>query len=290
MKRNLLIVGCGDVARRALPGLTKTFEVTALARTPESAAAVAKLGVRVVQGDLDRPETLQPEVWRAHSVLHCAPPQSDGSTDARTRSLLEALGRGMVPQRFVYLSTTGVYGDCAGDRVDETHALNPQSDRAHRRVDAERQLETFAAAHGARLTILRVPGIYAEDRLPLERLKRGTVALRPEDDVYTNHIHARDLAAIVVRAVEPNAPCGVFNASDDSEIRMGDYFDLVADRFHLPRPPRVDRAEALRRLSPELVSFMSESRRLDNGRLKLNLGVRLQFPTVYEGVPVAGVV
>jgi nucleoside-diphosphate-sugar epimerase len=163
--------------------------------------------------------------------------------------------------------------------------VNPATPRAARRVDAERAVAEWGAATGVAIVILRVPGIYAADRLPVERLKRGTPALRAEEDVYTNHVHADDLAAICVRALEADAPAGIYNASDDSELRMGEWFDLVADRFGLPRPPRVSRAEAARTISPMLLSFMSESRRLVNRRLKDVLGVRLQYPTVFDGVP-----
>jgi nucleoside-diphosphate-sugar epimerase len=131
---------------------------------------------------------------------------------------------------------------------------------------------------------LRVPGIYAADRLPLERLRAGTPVLRAEDDVYTNHIHADDLAMIVARALEDEAPAGVFNANDDSGLKMGEWFDLVADLYGLPRPPRIPRSEAAGKIPPGLLSFMSESRRLDNRRLKQVLGVRLRYPTVHEGL------
>ena len=285
MRRKLFIVGCGDIASRALPALSATFEVSALARSPASAAALRERGVHAVSGDLDRPDTLDAAGWHAESLLHCAPPQRTGNTDERTRHLIDALAAAMVPRRLVYLSTSGVYGDCGGDWVDESRPLAPQSDRARRRVDAEQCLEAFCNERNVKLTILRVPGIYAADRLPVERLKRGTVALRAEDDVFTNHIHAEDLAAIVGRALEDDAPTGIFNASDDSALRMADYFDLVADRFGLARPPRVPRAEALARLSPEMASFMAESRRLVNRRLKEVLGVKLAYPSVFEGVP-----
>jgi nucleoside-diphosphate-sugar epimerase len=281
----LLIVGCGDVARRALPALTQSCAVAALARSPESLQALEELGLHAIPGDLDRPETLAGDSWAADCILHCAPPQREGSVDSRTRNLLDALEGAMVPQRFVYLSTSGVYGDCRGERVDEARPINPQSPRALRRVDAESQLASWCSRRGTRLTILRVPGIYAADRLPLQRLRSGTVALRPEDDVYTNHIHADDLAGVVATALAANAPGGIFNATDDSEILMGDFFDLVADRFGLPRPPRASRAEVLAQVSSDLASFMAESRRLSNRRLKEGLGVRLRYPTVYEGVP-----
>jgi nucleoside-diphosphate-sugar epimerase len=191
----------------------------------------------------------------------------------------------MLPRRFVYLSTSGVYGDCAGEWVDETRPPNPHTERALRRLDAERALVEWGERNEVEILILRVPGIYALERLPLERLARGTPALRTEQDVYTNHIHADDLAGILVAALESIRARGVYNASDDGPMKMGDFFDLVADRAGLARPARISREEAVRLLPPELVSFMSESRRLSNRRMKAELGVRLRYPTVADGVP-----
>lgn len=207
--------------------------------------------------------------------------------DSRTRNLIAALSAksgAMLPRRFVYISTSGVYGDCAGERVDETRSPRPQTDRAARRLDAEKALSEWGARDRFEVVILRVPGIYASDRLPTDRIARGTPALRAEDDVYTNHIHADDLAAILVAALEAPRASGVYNASDDSTIRMGDWLDQVADHAGLARPPRISRAEASRRLPSELLSFMSESRRLSNERMKAGLGVRLRYPTVAEGL------
>jgi nucleoside-diphosphate-sugar epimerase len=267
----LLIAGYDDIARRAAPRLEARYAVQPLSR---------RHGF-----DLDRPETLA-GLRGADAVLHCAPPPNTGTQDTRTRHLLAALAKGRIlTARVVYVSTSGVYGDCGGARVDESRAVHPQTDRARRRVDAERQLAQWCSERGVVLVILRVPGIYAADRLPLERLRAGTPVLRAEEDVYTSHVHAQDLAAIVVRALEDAAPAGTYNASDDSEIRMGDWFDLVAERAGLPPPPRIARAEAAGRIAPELLSFMSESRRLANRRMKEILGVRLRFPTVFEGVP-----
>ena len=271
--KKLLIAGYGDIARRAAPRLEARFAVQPLSRHHGF--------------DLDRPETLSADALQgADAVLHCAPPPATGASDTRTAHLLAALAKGRIlPARMVYVSTSGVYGDCGGARVDESRAVRPQTDRARRRVDAERQLALWCSERGVHLLILRAPGIYAADRLPLERLRVGTPVLRAEDDVYTNHIHADDLAAIVVRSLEEGGPAGTYNACDDSEIRMGDWLDLVADRAGLPHPPRIARAEAPGRIAPELLSFMSESRRLANRRLKEALGVRLRYPTVFEGVP-----
>jgi nucleoside-diphosphate-sugar epimerase len=279
----LLIVGVGDVARRALPALVARYDTLAMVR---AAGPAVPTGVRLAIGDLDHPATLAPLAGAADVVLHLAPPDETRDGDARTRNLIIALsGARMLPRRLVYISTSGVYGDCGGARIDESRPVNPQSARAARRVDAERTVIEWGASAGVQTTILRVPGIYSADRLPVERLKRGTPVLRDEDDVYTNHVHADDLAAICVRALEPDAPPGIYNAADDSELKMGEWFDLVADRFGLARPPRVSRAEAARVISPMLLSFMSESRRLVNRAMKEVLRIRLRYPTVFEGVP-----
>ena len=204
------------------------------------------------------------------------------------RRLLAALCSGKsLPQRLVYISTSGVYGDCAGERVPETRRLRPQTPRARRRVDAERQLRRFGRSAGTCVSILRAPGIYAADRLPLERLQRGTPVLTAEDDVFTNHIHADDLTTLAVAALRRGLPNRVYNASDASHLKMGEYFDLVADRFGLPRPPRMSREDAEKALSPVQLSFMSESRRLDNRRIGRELRVRLRYPQVAEGVDAA---
>src|SRR5438067_7850840 len=266
--QRLLVVGFGDIARRAAPLLERRFTLAALSR---------RAGF-----DLDEPATLG--LPAADALLHCAPPPAAGDRDTRTLNLLSALERNEAPRRVVYLSTSGVYGDCGGTLVDEARPLDPQTPRARRRVDAEAQLARWCATHGAALVVLRVPGIYAIDRLPLERLRAQLPVLRAEDDVYTSHIHADDLAAIAARALEADAPPGIYNAADDTQMRMGDWLDLVAEHVGLPRPPRIARTEMDARVPPTLASFMRESRRLDNRRLKKVLGVRLRYRTVQEGL------
>lgn len=283
----LLIVGCGDIARRALPELRRRYRVCALVRRPDPALAAA--GIDMIHGDLDDPASLASLAGRAQRLAHLAPPAPGGTADTRTRNLLAALaprgGGAMLPQRFVYLSTSGVYGDCAGEWVDEARKPRPQTDRARRRLDAEKAIGDWTARHGIETVILRVPGIYASDRLPLARLARGTPALEDRDDVYTSHIHADDLAAVLVAALGSERARGIYNASDDGSVKLGDFFDLVADRAGLARPRRVSRARAALEVPPDLLSFMSESRRLSNRRMKAELGVRLRYPTVAEGIP-----
>ncbi|MCM0045470.1 MAG: NAD(P)H-binding protein [Burkholderiaceae bacterium] len=274
-----LVVGCGDVGLRLLPLLRERFRVFALTSQPARVPELRAAGAVPIVADLDQPHTLHRLRGLAETVIHLAPPPPDGVTDRRTRHLATILPRhGTV----VYVSTTGVYGDGGGARFDETRPVAPANARAVRRVDAERVLRRWARRAQARLAILRVPGIYADDRLPLERLRQGTPALLPEEDVYTNHIHADDLAAIVARAVFHGAPQRVYHTVDDSDMKMGDYFDAVATAFGLPPPPRVPRAELAAKVSPMLLSFMSESRRLMNERMKRELGVRLRWGTVAE--------
>ena len=286
--QKLLIVGCGDVARRTLPRLLGHYRVFALLRDRTQFAFWREHGARPLLADLDRASSLKRLAGLADIVLHFAPPPERGTQDTRTRYLLAALARGKsLPQRLVYISTSGVYGDCAGARIDETRPLRPATARAVRRVDAEGQLRRFGARHGVRVSILRAPGIYAGERLPVERLKRGVKALVDADDVFTNHIHADDLALLTCAALRFGRANRCYNAADDSELKMGEYFDLVADRFSLPRAPRIARSAAALEMSPLQLSFMSESRRLDNRRIKKELRARLRYPQVADGVDAA---
>ncbi|MFZ9560678.1 MAG: SDR family oxidoreductase, partial [Burkholderiales bacterium] len=262
MKR-LLIIGCGDVGLRVAMLLRPRHRIYALVRDADRCAALRDHGVTPLTGDLDRPATLAGLAGLAHDVIHLAPPPAAGIADTRTAHLIAVLGRGRsLPQHFVYISTSGVYGDCSGDLTHETRPLRPGTDRARRRADAEQRLREWGTRSGVCVSILRVPGIYAADRLPVARIERGTPALLPQDDSYVNHVHADDLARMVVAALHRGQANRSYNASDDAPQKMGDYFDLVADRFSLPRPPRVPRAEARAVLPEMLYSFMSESRRL----------------------------
>jgi len=283
----LLIVGCGDVGLRVARLLKGRWRLLALSSSPQRAPALREAGVLPLIGNLDEPGTLARLGGLADAVLHLAPPPGQGKTDTRTQHLLQALARKGRVQRIVYASTSGVYGDAQGQRFDETRAVNPATDRALRRVDAEARMRWYGRAMGARVSLLRIPGIYAGDRPgghPRERLVRGTPVLAAADDVYTNHIHADDLARACVAALHRGLPQRVVHASDDTELKMGDYFDLAADLCGLPRPQRVSRELAQEQMSAMQLSFMSESRRLDNRRLKRELRLRLRYPTVTQGL------
>jgi nucleoside-diphosphate-sugar epimerase len=278
----LLIVGCGDIGLRVLGLLQRRWRVLALTSSPTRVASLRAAGAVPLVGDLDDARSLGRLAALADAVLHLAPPPQQGSTDPRTRKLLQALARSSRVRRLVYASTSGVYGDAGGERFDETRAVHPTTDRARRRVDAEARVRQHGRAFALRACILRVPGIYALDRQggdPRDRVRRGAPVLVPADDVHTNHIHADDLARACVAALMRGAPQRIYHVSDCSELKMGDHFDAVADAFGLSRPPRLTRDEAARTLSPMQMSFVAESRRLDNRRLRAELRLRLRYPT-----------
>lgn len=283
--QKILIIGSGDVARRILPHLAGRYRVFALLRNAARAKDWRADGVQPLIADLDERCSLDRIAGLADVVLHLAPPPNQGLVDLRTKHLLAALGKGKsLPRRLIYVSTTGVYGDCGGALIDETRRLNAESPRAARRIDAEQTLRAWGRRNGVTVSILRAPGIYAADRLPLERLEKGLPALLAADDVFTNHIHAEDLAAACVAAIRHGAANRAYNAVDDSDLKMADYFDQVADAFACPRAPRLSRTAAAALLSPMQMSFMRESRRIANRRIKQELKLRLAFPSVSDGI------
>ena len=286
-RERVLIVGCGDVGSRVARMLQSRLTVLALTSSLQRLGELRALGCTPLIGNLDVPATLRRLAGIATRVIHLAPPPAEGWTDPRTQALLRVLRLRSVPISLVYGSTSGVYGDCAGALVSETRAVHADTPRAYRRVNAERQARFFGRAAHVRTSILRIPGIYAPDReggTPMARLLKGTPVLQEQDDVYTNHIHADDLARACAASLWRGKPQRVYNINDDTRLKMGDYFDLAADLYQLPRPPRVARSSAKEQLPLILLSFMSESRRMDNQRMKKELRLKLRFETVIQGL------
>lgn len=290
MKKTVLMIGCGDIALRIAPLLQEKYRIFGLFRHPDKALPFRSFGVRAIAGDLDQRGSLEKIAGIAQIIIHMAPPPNYGTRDTRTANLLAALTKWtrskskILPQQLVYISTSGVYGDCQGEIINETRRLNPFNARAVRRVSAENQVRAWGRRNRIPVSILRVPGIYAGDRLPVKRIHEGIPAFIAQDDGYTNHIHADDLARIIFAAIRYGKSGRIYNATDDTQMKMGDYFDLVADHFNLPRPPRIPRDEAAGRISPGMLSFMNESRRISNARMKKELHVTLWYPTVAAGV------
>lgn len=281
-------MGCGDVGLRVLKH-QRHVRVFALTSSPQRQDALREAGATPLLGNLDHPHTLKRLAGLAHRVLHLAPPPLQGHTDPRTLALSRILLQRTSVQSVVYASTSGVYGDCAGDWVHEHRSVNPTTPRAQRRVHAEQQLRLLARqrANALRVSVLRVPGIYAPDReggTPRERLLRGTPVLQAQDDVFTNHIHANDLARACQLTLWRGRAQRSYNISDDSQLKMGDYFDAAAQLYGLDKPKRISRAQAQQELPPMQLSFMGESRRLVNQRMKQELRLRLQYATALAGL------
>lgn len=286
-RERVLIVGCGDVGLRVAGQLRSRVRLLALTSQPERVVELRAKGLMPLQGDLDSSASLRRLAGIATRVVHLAPPRSEGWSDLRTQALVRALRLRQKPISVVYGSTSGVYGDCGGAWVAETRSAHADTPRAQRRVHAEAQMRFLGLAAGVRISILRIPGIYAADReggTPRARLLKGTPVLQASDDVYTNHIHADDLARACCRALWHGARQRVYNVNDDSDLKMGDYFDLAADLYGLARPPRIAREGASAHLPLMLLSFMNESRRMVNTRMKQELRLALRHPTVVSGL------
>ena len=286
-RERVLLVGCGDIGLRVAALLRPRVRLLALTSSPARVQELRARGISALNGNLDEPASLRRLSGLANRVVHLAPPPDGDDGDPRTKALTRALRLRSPPQSFVYGSTSGVYGDLQGAIATETRAANPHTSRAKRRIDAEAWVRHFGRASGVRTAILRIPGIYAPNRVggtPRERLLRGTPMLCEADDVYTNHIHADDLARACVAALWRGAPQRIYNTNDDSCQKMGEYFEMAADLYGLARPERLTRGEAQQRLPLALLSFMSESRRLDNTRLKKELRLKLRYPTAMQGL------
>ena len=297
-RQRVLIVGCGDVGLRTAGQLgapqSQRVRLLALTSSPERVRLLRACGITPLQGNLDDTASLKRLAGLAHRVIHLAPPPTDrrgeSERDPRSQNLIRALRLRTPPEALVYGSTTGVYGDCSGELVNETRSVRPHTPRAQRRVDAE-NLMRFLGRSGVRVSVLRIPGIYATDReggTPRERLLKGTPVLMAKEDVYTNHIHANDLARACSAALWRGKPQRVVNVSDDTDMKMGDYFDLAATLYGLPKPPRLSRHDANAALPLMLLSFMNESRRLDNTRMKKELRLQLRYPHVRDGLSPQG--
>lgn len=284
-EKKILIVGCGDVGRRvARRALAEEMAVSALVRSKIQVRELLEMGIQTVVGDLDRPEPVAGLPTRGAAVFYFVPPPGGGNTDSRVRIFCGSVEPGEEPSKIVYISTSGVYGDTGGEWVTEETPVNPQTPRAGRRLDAETLLREWGKHRRVPVIVLRVTGIYGPGRFPLDRLRAGHPVLRDEEAPYTNRIHAEDLARICLAAAERGENGDIFNVSDGRPGTLTEYFDAVANAFSLPRPPRVSLEEARRVMTPLMLSYIAESRRMDNRRLRERLGVELLYPTLAEGI------
>ncbi|HET7174965.1 MAG TPA: SDR family oxidoreductase [Gammaproteobacteria bacterium] len=280
----VLIIGCGDVGRRiAAAYRTAGDAVTGVVRSAESVMALQEAGVTPLHFDLDA-DDLPALPSRNARLFYLAPPVDVGKDDVRIERLLEHLELTGAPARFLYMSTTGVYGDCDGRWIDENAPLNPSTLRAQRRIAAEKAMREWCGARGIPWVILRVPAIYGPGRLLTERLKSGQPTIRAEECSYTNRIHVEDLVA-VCRAAMARAPKdSIYNVSDGQPSTITDYLFKLADLTGLPKPPVISMQEAERSLSPSLMSFLRESKRIHNLKMLEELDLTLRYPDLLSGL------
>ena len=278
-----LIVGCGDIGQRVARLEIETgARVLGLVRSASTASILERLGVSVLRADLDEVASLAALPDQLATLYYFAPPPPSGLDDPRLRNFLNALEG--PPERVVYISTSGVYGDCTGAWIDEDWPLNPKSDRGKRRLAAELLLGEWSQQTGVPVVILRVPGIYGPGRLPVDRVRQGIPVVIPEESPYTNRIHADDLAAVCVAAARRGQPGSAYNVSDGHPTTMTDYFWRIADLTGLPRPAALSMAEARQVLTPAMLSFLEESRRLINRRMLDDLQITLRYPDLAHGL------
>ncbi len=280
-----LIFGCGHLGRLvAAERLSHGRQVLGIVRTASSCEPLQELGINAVRLDLDAAATSELPLENS-TLFYFIPPPKTGELDTRVRKLISGFSDQGNPRRIVYLSTTGVYGDCKGAWVTEQHPVNPVASRAKRRWDAECSFQKWRSDAGGELVIVRVAGIYGPGKLPLERLRRGLPLVRSEESPWTNRIHISDLVQVCIAAMERGGDGEVYNASDGSPGAMIDYFTRIADLAGLPPPPAISLAQAQEQLSAGMLSYMQESRRLDNSKIRGELGVELVYPSMDQGLP-----
>lgn len=280
---NMWIIGCGDIGRRVAVLYQKdNISTRGLVHSKGSVLACKQIGVAAHIDDLDAESQLNEAQFDHAQLFYFAPPPPAGEEDSRLKRFLgKVKGR---PQKIVLISTTGVYGDSSGDWIDESFSVSPVADRAKRRLNAEATLLAWAKKYQKAIVILRVPGIYAVDRLPVQRLKKGLPLVCEKEAPWTNRIHADDLAQVCKQAMALNTPSVIYNVTDGSPSTMTDYFNAVADYSGLPRPPQISMQEAVNTLSKGMVSYLQESRRIRNDKMLNELGIVLKYPNLNAGL------
>ncbi|OOZ36583.1 SDR family oxidoreductase [Solemya velesiana gill symbiont] len=279
-----LIIGCGYLGRKVAKARQQLgVAATGVVRSESSVKALQSQGINALRSDLDR-EVMPDLQAEGVDVFYFAPPPGEGVLDTRVRNLVESFAQHGQPRRVAYLSTTGVYGDCKGEWVDENRPANPVVDRAKRRWDAEQVLRRWRETSGRELVILRVAGIYGPGKLPLDRLRKELPLIREAEAPFTNCIHADDLVQVCIAAMARGVDGGIYNVSDGNPGTMTDYFNRIADQAGLPRPPQIPMSEGEGKLSVGMMSYMAESRRLDNRKMLDELGVELKYPDLDSGL------
>lgn len=287
--QDITIIGCGDIGCRVGKILLEQGrQVLALARSEEKAGELQTKGFATLIGDLDYQQDTPELPLQGTQLFYFMPPQGGGKSDYRMLNFCRKLSPENTPEKVVYISTSGVYGDCGGALVTEETPLNPQTSRAQRRASAESQLQEQAQRLGFKLVILRVTGIYGPGRLPVARVMQGHPVLKPEVAPFTNRIHSLDLVQICLAAMERGEDGDIFNVCDGRQSSMTEYFTAIAEMHDLPRPKQISMAEAEQEMNPLMLSYLKESRRMSNRKMKEKLAIELLYPTLEAGLKACG--
>ena len=289
----ITIIGCGFIGKKLIQRLLQNSainpnQITAIVKSKESQSVLNDSEIQSLTLDLDNMSSELPEALKNKPdiLYYFAPPPPKGDYDTRAKQFLQSLttNTDAQPQKIVLISTTGVYGNCHGQWIDESTPLNPQVARAKRRVDAEQQFQTYCQDHSIPMVILRVSGIYGAGKLPLKRIKARTPIVREEDSPFSNRIHADDLTEICYHAGLDDSIEGIFNCADGHPTTMYDYFMRVAHSLQLPEPPAISLEQARTKLSQGMLSYMDESRRIDNKKLLDAFPMTLKYPDLESGL------
>lgn len=277
MSKNIWIIGCGDIGRR-VSALYNNQIIQGLVQSDASRSACEQINIKAISINLDESYHFANNQFKDANIYYFAPPASTGKTDPRLETFLKNISD--QPKRIVLISTTGVYGDSNGEWIDESTPVNPKADRAQRRLSAEQSLFDWANEYNKEFMVLRVPGIYAKNRLPLARLKKGLAVVNENEAGWTNRIHADDLAQACKAAMQCDQANQIINVTDGNPSSMTDYFNQVADYAKLPRPPQISMKKAEATLSEGMVSYLKESRRIKNNKMLDILMLKLKYPTL----------
>lgn len=282
----ITIIGCGDIGKRVAERYLKQgSSVRGLVSSKASAQDLMQAQIEPVVADLDQNESLKKLEYQEHIVFYFAPPPSTGIEDTRMKDWLASISADKLPNKLVLISTTAVYGDTGGDWITESSPTTSTTDRGSRRYDAEQRLSAWAKTHAVEFVILRVPGIYGPGRLPRQRLEKALPVLNESECGYTNRIHSDDLAMICQVAAEKAKSAEIYNVSDGHPDTMTNWFNQVADYLKLPRPPQISMQQAEQQMSVGMLSYLKESRRIDNSKLINELGINLNYDTIEKGIP-----
>lgn len=271
----IVVAGAGYLGSRVLAALPERL------RTAITRSAIDVPGVVTLLADFD--DVGPPfEFESPYALLYTVPPPGSGDDDPRLERLLARLDRS--PERLVYVGTTGVYGDRGGSAVTEEDPVRAATDRARRRVAAERLAADWCEQRAVSCILLRVPGIYGPGRLGIDRLAEGAEILREADSGPGNRIHIDDLTACCVAALTGDAPPGIYNVGDGDHRSSSAFSLAVARQAGIPAPREISLAEAERRWSAMRLSFARESRRVATDKMRRVLGVAPAFADPEDGI------